>query len=73
MMSLMENLRKYVDMVEDERKRVMGRDFVNEGEKRMNMNISDLGNKVWGEGGTIGKRRFSGVGNFIGGVREVII
>ncbi len=72
-MSLIDNLPKYVDIVEDQTKSLIGSDFVNQAQKTMNINISDLANKVSAQAATIANSTFTGVGNFIGALTEVII
>ncbi|MCP6682389.1 AI-2E family transporter [Bacillus nakamurai] len=72
-MSLIDNLPRYVDIVENQTKNLIGSDFVNQVQKTMNINISDLANKASAQAATIANSTFTGVGNFIGALTEVII
>ncbi|MCY8506514.1 AI-2E family transporter [Bacillus atrophaeus] len=72
-MSLIDNLPRYVDIVEDQTAHLIGSDFVNQAQQTMNINISDLANKVSDQAATIVNSTFTGVGNFIGAITEIVI
>ncbi|AEP87977.1 AI-2E family transporter [Bacillus spizizenii] len=72
-MSLIDNIPRYVDVVEDQTKQLIGSNFVNQAQQTMNINISDLATKVSDQAATIVNSTFTGVGNFIGALTEIII
>ncbi|MBY4602114.1 MULTISPECIES: AI-2E family transporter [Bacillus] len=72
-MSLIDNIPRYVDVVEDQTKQLIGSKFVNQAQQTMNINISDLATKVSDQAATIVNSTFTGVGNFIGALTEIII
>ncbi|MGO0714585.1 AI-2E family transporter [Bacillus subtilis] len=72
-MSLIDNIPRYVDVVENQTKQLIGSNFVNQAQQTMNINISDLGTKVSDQAATIVNSTFTGVGNFIGALTEIII
>lgn len=71
-MSLIDNIPRYVDVVENQTKQLIGSNFVNR-QQTMNINISDLATKVSDQAATIVNSTFTGVGNFIGALTEIII
>ncbi|MCY9376838.1 AI-2E family transporter [Bacillus spizizenii] len=71
--SLIDNIPRYVDVVEDQTKQLIGSNFVNQAQQTMNINISDLATKVSDQAATIVNSTFTGVGNFIGALTEIII
>lgn len=72
-MSLIDNIPRYVDVVENQTKQLIGSNFVNQAQQTMNINISDLATKVSDQAATIVNSTFTGVGNFIGALTEIII
>ncbi|MDU0156977.1 AI-2E family transporter [Bacillus cabrialesii] len=72
-MSLIDNIPRYVDIVENQTKQLIGSNFVNQAQQTMNINISDLATKVSDQAATIVNSTFTGVGNFIGALTEIII
>ncbi|PAY12557.1 AI-2E family transporter [Bacillus sp. 7705b] len=72
-MSLIDNIPRYVDVVENQTKELIGSNFVNQAQQTMNINISDLATKVSDQAATIVNSTFTGVGNFIGALTEIII
>ena len=72
-MSLIDNIPRYVDVVEDQTKQLIGSNFVNQAQQTTNINISDLATKVSDQAATIVNSTFTGVGNFIGALTEIII
>nr|WP_166443900.1 AI-2E family transporter [Bacillus subtilis] len=72
-MSLIDNIPRYVDIVENQTKQLIGSNFVNQAQQTTNINISDLATKVSDQAATIVNSTFTGVGNFIGALTEIII
>nr|WP_285854136.1 AI-2E family transporter [Bacillus subtilis] len=72
-MSLIDNIPRYVDVVENQTKQLIGSNFVNQAQQTTNINISDLATKVSDQAATIVNSTFTGVGNFIGALTEIII
>ncbi|RFM39808.1 AI-2E family transporter [Bacillus inaquosorum] len=72
-MSLIDNIPRYVDIVENQTKQLIGSNFVNQAQQTMNINISDLATKISDQAATIVNSTFTGVGNFIGALTEIII
>ncbi|MEK5085101.1 AI-2E family transporter [Bacillus sp. FSL H8-0515] len=72
-MSLIDNIPRYVDIVENQTKQLIGSNFVNQAQQTMNINISDFATKVSDQAATIVNSTFTGVGNFIGALTEIII
>ncbi|MCD2476084.1 AI-2E family transporter, partial [Staphylococcus aureus] len=52
-MSLIDNIPRYVDVVENQTKQLIGSNFVNQAQQTMNINISDLATKVSDQAATI--------------------
>lgn len=72
-MSLIDNIPRYVDIVENQTKQLIGSNFVNQAQQTTNINISDFATKVSDQAATIVNSTFTGVGNFIGALTEIII
>nr|MDH3174931.1 AI-2E family transporter [Bacillus pumilus] len=73
MMSLFHNLPKYVDTVEDQIRQLTGSNFINQAQKAMNFNVSELVSKASSQATKILESTFTGVGTFLGALTEVII
>ncbi|WP_338429120.1 AI-2E family transporter [Bacillus licheniformis] len=71
--SLVDNFPRYVHIVEDQIKQLIGSQFFNQVQQTMNINLTDLASKLSDQATTILNSTFTGVGTFIGAVTEVVI
>ena len=65
-MSLFHNLPKYVDTVEEQIRQLTGSNFINQAQKTMNFNVSELVSKASSQATKILESTFTGVGTFLG-------
>lgn len=72
-MSLVDNFPRYVHIVEDQIKQLIGSQFFNQAQQTLNINLTDLASKISDQASTILNSTFTGVGTFIGAVTEVVI
>ncbi|KEP28334.1 MULTISPECIES: AI-2E family transporter [Bacillus] len=72
-MSLFHNLPKYVDTVEDQIRQLTGSNFINQVQKTMNFNVSELASKASSQATSLLESTFTGVGTFLGALTEIII
>lgn len=71
--SLVDNFPRYVHIVEDQIKQLIGSQFFNQVQQTLNINLTDLASKLSDQATTILNSTFTGVGTFIGAVTEVVI
>ncbi|MBU8788558.1 MULTISPECIES: AI-2E family transporter [Bacillus] len=71
--SLVDNFPRYVHIVEDQMKQLIGSQFFNQAQQTLNINLTDLASKVSDQASTILNSTFTGVGTFIGAVTEIVI
>ncbi|KKB73237.1 MULTISPECIES: AI-2E family transporter [Bacillus] len=71
--SLVDNFPRYVHIVEDQMKQLIGSQFFNQAQQTLNINLTDLASKVSDQASTILNNTFTGVGTFIGAVTEIVI
>ncbi|MEC1262241.1 AI-2E family transporter [Bacillus swezeyi] len=72
-MSLVDNFPRYVHIVEDQIKQMIGSRFFNQVQQTLNINLTDLAGRISDQATTILNSTFTGVGTFIGAVTEVVI
>ncbi|MCY7967673.1 AI-2E family transporter [Bacillus haynesii] len=72
-MSLVDNFPRYVHIVEDQIKQLIGSQFFNQVQQTLNINLTDFASKLSDQATTILNSTFTGVGTFIGAVTEVVI
>ncbi|KAA6450407.1 AI-2E family transporter [Bacillus swezeyi] len=72
-MSLVDNFPRYVHIVEDQIKQLIGSRFFNQVQQTLNINLTDLAGRISDQATTILNSTFTGVGTFIGAVTEVVI